>query len=160
MTARLNLQALSPHIYRRMGALETAVHEASQKAGIDPGLYELVKIRASQINGCAFCLDMHTKDARAGGESEQRIYTLSAWRETPFFSQQERAALALTEEVTLVSQDGVSDETFEQARTQFDENQLAALIWAIVAINAWNRMAISTGSPEPGSYQPSQGGEN
>lgn len=156
MTARLNLPELTEHIYRRMGALEMAAHEASQKAGIDPALHELVKIRASQINGCAFCLDMHTKDARRGGESEQRIYTLSAWREAPFFTAQERAALALTEQVTLIGEGGVSDEVFEQARKEFDEQQLAALIWAIVAINSWNRLAISTRSPEPGSYEPGE----
>ena len=86
MTFRMNLQEITPHVSRRMGALEQAAHEACETAGIEPALYELVKTRASQINGCAFCLDMHTKDARARGESEQRLYTLSAWRETPFFS--------------------------------------------------------------------------
>lgn len=136
-----------------MGALEQAVHEAGEKAGLEPALYELVKARASQINGCAFCLDMHTKDARAGGESEQRLYTLSAWRETSFFSDRERAVLALTEEVTLISDHGVNDQVWAQTEEQFNQEQLAALIWAIVAINAWNRVAISTGSPEPGSYQ-------
>jgi AhpD family alkylhydroperoxidase len=140
-----------------MGALEAAVHHACRDAGVDARLYELVKIRASQINGCAFCLDMHTNDARAAGESEQRIYTLSAWRETSFYTEPERAALALTEELTLVSEHGVRDEVFEQARKHFDDQQVAALVWAVVAINAWNRMAIATGSPEPGSYRPSSG---
>jgi AhpD family alkylhydroperoxidase len=159
MTFRMNLQEITPHVSRRMGALEQAAPEACEEAGIEPALYELVKTRASQINGCAFCLDMHTKDARARGESEQRLYTLSAWRETPFFSDPERAALALTEEVTRISDHGVSDEVWALAEKQFDQEQLAALVWAIVAINSWNRLAISTGSPEPGSYQvPSDGG--
>jgi AhpD family alkylhydroperoxidase len=153
MTFRMNLHETTPDVSRRMGALEQAAHEACEKAGIEPALYELVKTRASQINGCAFCLDMHTKDARARGESEQRLYTLSAWRETPFFSEPERAALALTEEVTRIGDHGVSEEVWARAEKQFDQEQLAALIWAIVAINSWNRLAISTGSPEPGSYQ-------
>jgi AhpD family alkylhydroperoxidase len=153
MTVRMNLQESSLHVYRRMGAFEQAAHDACQKAGIEPALHELVKTRASQINGCAFCLDMHTKDARAGGESEQRLYTLSAWRETSFFSERERAALALAEEVTRISDHGVSEQVWAEAEKQFDQEQLAALIWAIVAINSWNRLAISTGSPEPGSYQ-------
>jgi AhpD family alkylhydroperoxidase len=158
MTLRMNLQETTSHIYRRLGALEQAVHEACEKAGIEPALGELVKTRASQINGCAFCLDMHTKDARAAGESEQRLYTLSAWRETSFFSERERAALALTEEVTRISDGGVSEDVWAQAEKQFDQDQLGALIWAIVAINSWNRLAISTGSPEPGSYQPPSDG--
>jgi AhpD family alkylhydroperoxidase len=117
-------------------------------------------MRASQINGCAFCLDMHSKDARAGGESEQRLHTLSAWRETSFFTEQERAALALTEQVTRIADGGVDEQVWAEADKQFGTEQLAALIWGIVAINSWNRMAISTGSPEPGSYQrqaPQQG---
>ena len=153
MTVRLDLERLTPHIYRRMVALELAASQASAAAGIDPALYQLMKIRASQINGCAFCLDMHTKDARAGGDNEQRLYTVSVWREMSLFTDPERAALALTEEVTLISGGGVSETVWQQARTQFNEQQLSALIWAIVAINSWNRMAISTGSPEPGSYQ-------
>jgi alkylhydroperoxidase family enzyme len=96
---------------------------------------------------------MHTKDARAAGESEQRLYTLSAWRETSFFSERERAALALTEEVTRIGDGGVSEEVWAQAEKQFDQDQLAALVWAVVAINSWNRLAITTGSPEPGSYK-------
>lgn len=159
MTVRINLQETTPHVYRRMGALEQAAQEACEKAGIEAALYELVKTRASQINGCAFCLDMHTKDARARGESEQRLYTLSAWRETPFFSETERAALALTEEVTRIGDHGVREEVWAQAEKQFGQDQLAALIWAIVAINSWNRLAISTGSPEPGSYQPGSDSE-
>lgn len=152
MTTRLNLQEATAQIYRRMGALEQAVQEASLEAGIEPALYDLIKIRASQINGCAFCLDMHSQDATAAGEDERRIHTLSAWRETTFFTDAERAALALTEQITRINEFGVSDEVWAQAERQFDKAQLAVLVWAIVAINAWNRMAISTGFPEPGSY--------
>ena len=133
-----------------MGALEATAHEVSQKASFDPHLHELVKIRASQINRCA----LHTTDARAGSESEHRIDTLSASHETPFFSQQERAVLTLTEEITLINQDGVTDEAFHRACEQFDDNQLATLLWGIVAINSRNRMATSTGSPARGSYHP------
>jgi AhpD family alkylhydroperoxidase len=121
-------------------------------SGLEAGLLELVKIRASQINGCAFCIDMHTKDARAGGETEQRIYALNAWRETPFFSERERAALAWTETVTRIGE-GVTDAGYDAARGQFAEKQLVDLTWAIAAINAWNRIAISFRSV-PGVYQP------
>ena len=121
-------------------------------SGLEPGLLELVKIRASQINGCAYCIDMHTKDARAGGETEQRIYALNAWRETPFFTERERAALAWTETVTRIGE-GVSDAAYDAARGQFAEKQLVDLTWAIAAINAWNRIAISFRSI-PGVYQP------
>jgi len=113
---------------------------------------ELVKIRVSQINGCAYCLDMHTKDARALGETEQRIYALSAWRETPFFTDRERAALAWAEANTLLPQ-GVSQQLFEEAREYFSEAQLANLTLAIATINAWNRFGVSF-APVPGSYQP------
>ena len=130
-------------------------HEV-EKAGIDRTLYELVKIRASQINGCAYCIDMHTKDARAAGETEQRIYALSAWRKTPFFSDRERAALAWTEAVTRIG-DGVSDALFDGAKGQFSEKELTDLTWAVAAINAWNRVAISFRSV-PGMYQPKNAG--
>jgi AhpD family alkylhydroperoxidase len=113
-----------------------------------------VKLRASQINGCAYCLDMHTKDARAAGETEQRLYTLSAWRETPFFSERERAALAWTEAVTLIT-GGVSDALYEETRKHFSEKELADLTWAIVAINGWNRISISSRAV-PGSYKPAK----
>ena len=118
---------------------------------VDPTIGELIKIRASQINHCAFCLDMHTKDARAEGETEQRIYALSAWRETPFFTDRERAALAWTEAVTRVSE-GVPDPVFDKASGQFTEKELVDLTWAIAAINAWNRIAISFRAV-PGNYQ-------
>jgi len=120
--------------------------------GLEHSLVELVKIRASQINGCAFCLDMHTKDARAAGETEQRIYALSAWRETPFFTDRERAALAWAEAVTLIG-GGVSDAVYAEASRYFSEKELVDLTWAVVAINGWNRVAISFRTV-PGSYQP------
>ena len=122
------------------------------KCGLEKNLQELVKTRASQINGCAYCLDMHTKDARAAGEKEQRLYTLSAWRETPFFTPRERAALAWTEAVTLIS-GGVPDGVYEEARKHFSTKELVDLTWAVAAINAWNRMSISF-QMVPGEYQP------
>ena len=122
-------------------------------SGLDPGLQELVRVRASQMNGCAYCIDMHTKDARHRGEDEQRLYALSAWRETPFFSDAERAALALTEAVTLVG-DGVPDAVIDEARNYFDDAGLAQLVFTIVVINAWNRIAV-TARLEVGGYQPS-----
>ena len=122
-------------------------------SGLEPGLLELVKMRASQINGCAFCLDMHSKDARAAGETEQRLYALNAWRETPFFSERERAALAWTEAVTRVSETHVPDETYDKVRPHFTEKELVDLTLAIVTINGWNRLAISFRTV-PGSYQP------
>jgi AhpD family alkylhydroperoxidase len=121
--------------------------------GIEPKLLELIKIRASQINGCSYCIDMHTKDARAHGETEQRIYALNAWRETPFFTDKERAALAWTESVTLVSETQVPDDVYELMQKNFDEKELINITMAAVTINSWNRLAISFRSV-PGSYQP------
>jgi AhpD family alkylhydroperoxidase len=123
------------------------------EARVERRLFELVKIRASQINGCAYCLDMHTKDARLAGETEQRIYALNAWRETPFFSDRERAALEWTEAVTRVADTHVPDEIYERVKTQFDEAEVVALTFAIVVINSWNRLAVSFRMPA-GSYQP------
>src|SRR5438270_5885810 len=136
---RLEYQQVAPELYRAMLALDASV----RRTGVDHRLLELIKIRASQINGCAFCIDMHTKDARAGGETEQRIYALSAWRDTPFFSARERAALALTEAITLVHDGQVPDEAYDQAAAHFEAAELAGLVWAATAINAWNRVAIS-----------------
>jgi AhpD family alkylhydroperoxidase len=116
-------------------------------------LRELVKVRASQINGCAYCIDMHWKDARAAGESEQRLYGLAAWREAPYYSERERAALAWTEELILIAEHHVSDELYEHTRWQFSEQELVDLTLAVGTINAWNRIAISFRS-EAGSYQP------
>jgi AhpD family alkylhydroperoxidase len=121
--------------------------------GLEHSLRELVKMRSSQINGCAFCIDMHSKDARAAGETEQRLYALSAWREAPFFSDRERAALALTEAVTLIADGPVPDAVIEEASAQFSPEEMTQLVFAIIEINAWNRLAITTGSPVPGSYQ-------
>jgi AhpD family alkylhydroperoxidase len=123
--------------------------------GLEPSLLDLVKTRASQINGCAFCIDMHTKDARSRGESEQRLYALSAWEETPFFTERERAALAWTEAVTRVAEGHVPDEVFERVRKQFPDKELVDLTLAVVAINGWNRLAISFRAV-PGSYMPSR----
>ncbi|MBZ5580323.1 MAG: carboxymuconolactone decarboxylase family protein [Acidobacteriia bacterium] len=123
-----------------------------RKSGLETKLLELVRMRASQINGCAYCLDMHSKDARAEGETEQRLYGLSAWRETPYYTGRERAALEWTEAVTLVSRDQVPDEIYERVRQQFSEAELISLTLAVVAINSWNRMAIAFRA-EPGTYQ-------
>jgi AhpD family alkylhydroperoxidase len=114
---------------------------------------ELIKLRASQINGCAYCIDMHSKDARTKGETEQRLYGLSAWRETPYYTDRERAALAFTEAVTLIANQHVPDQVYEQARQQFSDEELVKLMIAIVIINTWNRFAIAF-RDEPGSYQP------
>ncbi len=145
---RLSIPALAPPAYAAMLQLEHAVRDL----GLEAALYELVKIRASQVNGCAYCIDMHTKDARAAGETEQRIYALDAWREAPFFTERERAALALTEAVTLVADGHVPDDVYAAAAAQFDPRELAALIMAIVTINAWNRIAV-TSRTVAGTYQ-------
>jgi len=128
---------------RAMLDLEKAV----ETSGLEPSLVDLVKIRASQINGCAYCINMHTKEARARGESEQRIYELDAWREAPFFSPRERAALAWTEAVTKVAETHVPDDVYAETRGQFEERDLVSLTFAVVAINAWNRLAISFRQP-------------
>lgn len=148
MQPRFSLDEQSPELYRAMRALNEEVDRR-----IAPTLRELVKIRASQLNGCAFCLDMHTKDARAAGESEQRLHTLVGWRGTPLFTDRERAALALTEAVTDLGGGHVPDEVYEEAARHFEAEELAVLAWAITAINAWNRMAI-TSRAVPGSYRP------
>lgn len=150
---RMDYQAAAPEAVKALIGLEAyLVRQSRSEDGIDKPLMELVKIRVSQINGCAFCIDMHTKDARALGESEQRIYALSAWRETPFFTDRERAALAWAEANTLLPQ-GVSQALFDEARRHFSEAQLTNLTLAIAAINAWNRFGVSF-APVPGSYQP------
>ena len=150
---RMNYQAAAPDVMTAMIGLETYLARQSRREdGVDKPLMELIKIRVSQINQCAYCLDMHTKDARALGETEQRIYALSAWRETPFFSDRERAALAWAEANTLLPQ-GVSQQLFEEVREYFSESQLANLTLAIATINAWNRLGVSF-APVPGSYQP------
>lgn len=151
MEPRLSTYTIAPEPIQAMLGLESYF----QRCGLEPSLLELVKTRASQINGCAYCIDMHTKDARAAGETEQRLYALNAWRETPFFSDRERAALAWTEGVTEVSRTHVPDELFEETRRHFSDKELVDLTWAVTAINAWNRMAISFRAV-PGSYQPAK----
>lgn len=151
MVARLNQAITGSKAYRAMSQLEHAV----RNCGLESSLMELVKIRASQINGCAYCIDMHTKDARAAGESEQRIYLLSAWRESPFYSERERAALEWAESLTLIADNHVPDDIYQQVAVHFTEEELANLTLAVVTINAWNRFAISFRS-EPGTYQPQQ----
>ncbi|MET9461804.1 carboxymuconolactone decarboxylase family protein [Streptomyces canus] len=151
--SRVALKKSTPDVSAAMGSLHAAAVSAAHDAKVEPELLELIRIRASQINGCAFCLDMHTKDARAAGETEQRIYALNAWRETPFFTGRERAALALTEAVTLVHDGQVPDAVYAEAAEVFDETQIAALIWAATVINAYNRIAIAT-RMVPGGYQP------
>jgi AhpD family alkylhydroperoxidase len=130
-----------------------ALEEYARSSGIEPALLELVRLRASYLNGCAFCVDMHTKDARAAGETEQRLYAVPVWRETPFFTPRERAALAWTEAVTELGREGVSDEVYDEARAHFDEVELVRLTMAIVAINGWNRLSVAFRT-EPGTYQP------
>lgn len=125
-----------------------------RKSDLEPELLELVKMRASQINQCAYCLDMHSKDARAAGETEQRLYALSAWRESPLFSDRERAALALTEAVTLIAETHAPVEVVTEAASVFSPDELGKLVYAITEINSWNRLAITTGLFEPGSYEP------
>src|ERR1700712_209304 len=134
MKSRINLNS-NPGAYQAMFGLESYV----RKSGLELSILQLVRMRASQINGCAYCLDMHSKDARAEGETEQRLYCLNAWRETPFYSERERAALAWTEAVTLVSENHVPDEVFEEARKHFSEEELGNLTMAIISINGWNR---------------------
>ena len=148
MKSRLNYAEVAPKALNAMLGLEKYVHSS----GLELSLYELVKTRASQINGCAYCLDMHTKDARKAGETEQRLYGLSAWLETPFYTERERAALAWTEALTVISQSDVPDDLYEATRKHFNEGEIVALTMAIVAINGWNRLAISFRTV-PGSYQ-------
>lgn len=145
---RMVLSKAFPEGYRAVAGMERANHAGP----IEAPLYELIKIRASQINGCGFCLNMHNRDARKGGESQQRLDVLRAWREVELFTDRERAALALTEAVTLISHDGVPDDVWADVRANFNENETAALIVAIATINVWNRFAISTRQqPEPES---------
>lgn len=151
MQPRIETDAVAPDGIKAMLRLESYV----RSCGLEHALLELVKLRASQINGCAFCIDMHTKDARAHGETEQRLYTLVAWRETPFFTDRERAALAWTESVTNVSKTEVPDDVYESVRQHFNEKELVDLTLAIVAINGWNRLAVGF-RKVPGTYQPAR----
>jgi AhpD family alkylhydroperoxidase len=149
MQPRLDIQKIAPQAYRAMAGLAAYV----RNSGLEPGLLELVKVRASQINGCAYCIDMHSKDARAGGETEQRLYGLAAWSETPFYSERERAALKWTEALTLISETHAPDEVYKELLQHFSEVEAVNLTMAIVTINGWNRLAIGFRSV-PGTYEP------
>ncbi|HXV97188.1 MAG TPA: carboxymuconolactone decarboxylase family protein [Anaerolineae bacterium] len=149
MSVRIDYTKAAPGAVRAMYSLQNYVNES----GLEVSLLELIKTRASQINHCAYCIDMHTKEARANGESEQRLYGLSAWQETPYYTERERAALAWTEALTLIADNPISDELYEQARQHFSEAELMNLTLAIIAINGWNRIAISFRA-EVGTYQP------
>ncbi len=149
MKPRLEYHQAASGAYQAMLGVEKYV----RACGLEHSLLELIKTRASQINACAYCIDMHTKDARVAGESEQRLYGLSAWRETPFYSERERAALEWTEALTLISQNDVPDELYDGVRRHFSEEELVNVTMAIIAINGWNRLAIPFRSV-PGSYQP------
>ncbi|MGO4179599.1 carboxymuconolactone decarboxylase family protein [Paenibacillus sp. MCAF9] len=141
MTERVQIAKEIPAAYQAMSGMEKYLGTTS----IDKQLLELIKIRASQINGCAFCINMHTKDARSLGETEQRIYALSAWRDTPYFTKEERAVLALTEAVTVITKEHVPDAVYEEVARYFESKQVGEIIMAIITINGWNRLAISTG---------------
>jgi AhpD family alkylhydroperoxidase len=149
MKARIDAFRVSPKGYQAMSGLQQYVNGC----GLEHSLLELVEMRASQLNGCAYCLDMHSKDARAAGETEQRLYLLDAWREVDLYSERERAALSWTEAVTQVAQGHVPDDVFEAARAHFSEEELVDLTLAVVAINGWNRVAIAFRA-EAGKYQP------
>jgi|SRR5690242_13448949 len=149
MKPRLEYPKIVPEAFRAMVGLEAVVHST----GLEKSLLDLVKLRASQINGCAFCIDMHSKEASSRGESAQRLYALDAWRATPFYSDRERAALAWTEAVTLVKKSHVPDDVYEEVRAQFSEKEVVGLTLAVVAINGWNRLGISFRNV-PGSWKP------
>lgn len=151
MQPRLNYIELAPEGYKALAGVERFVRQS----GLEKSLLELIKLRASQINGCAYCIDMHTKDARAAGETEQRLYCVSVWRESPFYTDRERAAMEWTEAVTLIADGQVPDDVYERIRMQFGDVELVNLNYAVVAINAWNRLAISFRSV-PGEYEPRQ----
>ena len=140
MENRIDIQKLEPNAYKQMFALENYI----QNSQLSKTHLELIKIRASQINRCAFCINMHTADALKHGETNQRIFLLNAWKETELFTDEEKVVLAMTEDITLLHQQGLSDETYKKAETIFDKNYMAQIIMAIVTINAWNRIAVST----------------
>jgi AhpD family alkylhydroperoxidase len=144
---------VSKYLTSNLGQAMLALSAASAASGLERSLLELVRLRASQINHCAYCIDMHTKDARAQGETEQRLYLVGAWREAPLYSERERAALEWTEAVTNVGDTHVPDNVFERVRQHFDEAELVALTFAVVAINSWNRLAVSFRA-DVGTYQP------
>ena len=152
--ARLDFDEHAAGFARAMAHLDRAAIKELDSVDFDPKLRELVRIRASQLNGCAYCVDMHTKDAKAIGETEQRIYALPVWPETPFFSARERAALAFTEEVTQLASTHVPDEAYQAVAAEYSPAEVGALLSLIVTINAWNAIGVATRAWEPGSYQP------
>ena len=149
MQPRIKIATVNPGAFQAMLGLETYL----RGCGLDVKLLDLIKLRVSQINGCAYCIDMHWKDLRAAGESEQRLYGLDAWRESPYYTERERAALAWAEAVTRVTDGHVPDEVFEEARRHFNEDELANFTLGVVAINGWNRLSIAFRA-EAGTYQP------
>jgi AhpD family alkylhydroperoxidase len=151
---RLDFDEHAAGFARAMAHLDRAATRELDRVDFDANLRELVRVRASQLNGCAYCVDMHSKDARAIGETEQRLYALAVWRETPFYSPRERAALAFTEEVTLAASTHVPDEAYRAVAAEFSADEAAALLSLIVTINAWNAIGVATRAWEPGSYQP------
>ena len=151
MEPRIDVASVAPGAYKAMAGLEVYL----RRCGLEESLLHLLKLRTSQINGCAYCLDMHWKDLKAIGESDQRMYSLDAWRETSYYTNRERAALAWTEAVTKISEGHVSDEVFEEVRAQFSEKEIADLTLAVCAINSWNRISIAT-RVVPGTYQPAK----
>ena len=154
IAVRLDFDAHAAGFAKAMSHLDHAATKQLDSVDFDAKLRELIRIRASQLNGCAYCVDMHSKDARAIGETERRLFALPVWRETPFFSGRERAALAFTEEVTLAARNHVPDKAYEAAAAEFSEAEMGALVSLIVTINAWNAIGVSTRAWEPGSYQP------
>ena len=149
MQSRIDYASVAPEPYRAMLELSACV----KRSALEKGLTHMVLLRASQINGCAFCIDMHWKEARAAGEGEQRLYGLSAWREAPYYTERERAALAWTEAVTLVAEEQVPDSVYEAVRPHFSERELTDLTWVVAVINAWNRVAIAL-RKLPGAHEP------
>ena len=150
---RLDFDKHAPAFARALAHLDNAATKQLDGVTFDHRLRELIRIRASQLNGCAYCIDMHTKDARAAGETEQRIYALPAWRETPYFTARERAALAFTESVTLLAEDHVPEQAYAAVAAEYSPDEIAALVSLLVAINAWNTVGVSTRTWIPGSYE-------
>jgi AhpD family alkylhydroperoxidase len=154
IAVRLDFDAHAAAFSRALAHLDNAATKQLDAVDFDHRLRELVRIRASQLNGCAYCIDMHTKDARAAGETEQRIYALPAWRETPFFTARERAALAFTESVTLLAKTHVPAAAYDEVAAVYTPDEIAALVSLITVINAWNTVGVSTRTWVPGSYEP------
>ena len=154
IAVRLDFDAHAAAFSRALAHLDNAATKQLDEVDFDPKLRDLIRIRASQLNGCAYCIDMHTKDARAAGETEQRIYALPAWRETPYFTTRERAALAFTESVTLLAQTRVPTAAYNEVAAVYTPDEIAALVSLITVINAWNTVGVSTRTWLPGSYEP------